>query len=178
MNEQERNEIMNKVDSVDRGTEYEQLPAFLDLQRSIIFRKVDGVGDEDLRRHMTPTGLSLLGLVKHLGYVEMGWFQEHFLGEKIEVPWTDEDRDADFRIEPNETTADVLAFYQKQIERSRQIVAEHSFDEVSKKDGRDVPKEEDSPSLRWIIIHMIEETARHAGHADIMREAIDGSVGE
>jgi uncharacterized damage-inducible protein DinB len=158
------------VDQVDRGTEQEQLPVFLNVQRSIIFRKVDGVGDEDLRRHMTPTGLSLLGLVKHLAYVEMIWFQEHFLGEKVEVPWTKEDPDADFRIEPNETTADVLAFYQKQIERSRQIVAEHSFDEVSKTNGR--------PSLRWIIIHMIEETARHAGHADIMREAIDGSVGE
>ncbi len=161
---------MNELDNVDRGSEREQLPVFLDVQRSIIFRKVDGVSDEDLRRHMTPTGLSLLGLVKHLGYVEMGWFQEHFLGEEIVVPWTEEDRDADFRIEPNETTADVLAFYQKQIERSRQIVAEHAFDEVSKQDGR--------PSLRWIILHMIEETARHAGHADIMREAIDGSVGE
>jgi uncharacterized damage-inducible protein DinB len=159
------------VDSTRSASERELLVTFLDAQRAVILRKAAGVSDEDLRRTLTPTGLSLLGLIKHLAYVEQGWFQEGFLGEEHDHPWTKEDPDADFRIEPSETTDAILAFYQAKVERSRQIVAAHSLDEIARK-GRH------QTSLRWIVLHMIEETARHAGHADLMRETIDGSTGD
>jgi uncharacterized damage-inducible protein DinB len=161
---------MSNNQQVKSGTEREQLAHFLDLQRAAILRKVEGVSDEDLRRKMTPTGLSLLGLVKHLGTTELGLFRYEFAGEDMPFPWNDDDPEEEFRIEPNETTAEILAFYREQIERSRQIVAEHELDEI----GRNTPSQ---AALRWFVVHMIEETARHAGHMDIMREAIDGSTG-
>jgi uncharacterized damage-inducible protein DinB len=153
------------------ASEKEMLEAFLDFQRATLLWKVSGVSDEDLRRKPTVSSMSLLGLVKHLAYVERSWFQVVFMNRELSVPWTKEDPDAEWRIEPDETTASVLAFYQEAVAESRKIVAEHSPDDFAKKPGSD-------PTLRWILVHMIEETARHNGHADIMREAIDGATGE
>jgi hypothetical protein len=167
---------IQRVDPPLAAPEKETLLAFLDYHRATLLQKVNGVSDADLRRIMTPSGLSLLGLVKHLAYVEIGWFQETFAGEDLyPVPWTKEDPDADFRIEPHETTADILAFYIAQVERSRTITATASLDDIVR-NARD--EEYKHMQLRWIIVHMIEETARHNGHADLMREAIDGSTGE
>jgi hypothetical protein len=122
-----------------------------------------------------PSGTSLLGVVKHLGYVERGWFQSGIEGRTFEVPWTEEDPDADFRIEPGETIEGIVAWYEEQCERSRQIVAATPGLEVL-----DVRVREGRPrrSLRWILVHMVEETARHAGHMDIIREQIDGATGD
>lgn len=122
---------------------------------------------------MTPSGLTLLGLVKHLAYVERSWFHEDFLGETIESPWTEDDPDAEFRIEPGETTEDILTLYQTEIASAREIVAAASLDDISR--GK---RNNPAPSLRWIVIHLIEETARHNGHIDLMREMIDGETGE
>lgn len=153
------------------ASEKEMLEAFLDFQRATLLWKVSGVSDEDLRRKPTVSSMSLLGLVKHLAYVERSWFQVVFMNRELGVPWTKEDPDADWRIEPDETTASVLALFQDAVAESRKVVAENSLDDFAKKPGSD-------PTLRWIVIHMIEETARHNGHADIMREAIDGATGE
>lgn len=153
------------------ASEKEMLEAFLDFQRATLLWKVSGVSDEDLRRKPTVSSMSLLGLVKHLAYVERSWFQVVFMNRELSVPWTKEDPDADWRIEPDETTASVLALFQDAVAESRKVVAENSLDDFAKKPGSD-------PTLRWIVIHMIEETARHNGHADIMREAIDGATGE
>ena len=84
---------------------------FLDHHRATLLWKIDGVSDEDLRRPMVGSGTSLLGMVKHLAYVEQGWFQRTFLGREVSIPWTEDDPDADFRIEPGESThghADIL----------------------------------------------------------------------
>jgi hypothetical protein len=88
------------------------------------------------------------------------------------VPWTKEDPDADFRIEPDETAESVVAFYRDQVERARAIVAAAQLDDRVKGQAKQ------AYTLRWILIHMIEETARHAGHADILREQTDGATGE
>lgn len=154
--------------------EKETLTAFLDYHRTTLLQKVAGVSDEDLRRPMTPSGVSLLGLVKHLAYVERGWFQDIFAGEEVEDIWTAEDPDADWRIEPGETTEGILAFYKGEAARSREIVREARLDEVARKPT----SRQSGHTLRWIMLHMIEETARHNGHADILREAIDGVTGE
>jgi uncharacterized damage-inducible protein DinB len=115
--------------------------------------------------------MSLLGLVKHLAYVERQWFQRVFLNRDLSVPWTKEDPDADWRIEPDETTEAILTLFQASVAESRKVVAENSLDDFAHKPGSD-------PTLRWIMVHMIEEVARHNGHADIIREAIDGVTGE
>ena len=154
--------------------EVETLSGFLDFQRATLLWKLEGLDDEQLRRAMVPSGTSLLGIVKHLAYVERGWFQRVWAGQEITVPWTDEDPDADWRIEPDETTKDVLDLYEGECARSREIVAAaSSLDEAVVH-----PRWKEELSLRWILTHMLEETARHVGHADILREQLDGATGE
>ena len=154
------------------GDEREMLVRFLDFQRDTLLWKVSGLNEEQLRAPMTPSGTSLLGLVKHLAYVERNWFQRRFLGREAFIPWHSGDPDADFRIEPGETPEAVVSFYRAEIDESRRIAAEtESLDTPARDANRPV-------TLRWILMHMIEETARHVGHADIMRELTDGQTGE
>ncbi len=156
------------------GDERLLLTEFLDYQRIVLWRKVGELDDDGLRRVMTPSGLTLLGIVKHLAYVERWWFRIAFAGEEgIDPPWNDDDPDADFRVEADDTAESVLALHEDEVARARVIATEAgSFDDIAadpRAKGR---------SLRWIMIHMIEEYARHLGHADIMREAIDGRTGD
>jgi uncharacterized damage-inducible protein DinB len=154
------------------GSETELLEAFLDFQRDTLLWKVSGLTDEQLRKVWTPSGMSLLGLVKHLAYVERNWFQNRYLVRDLPVAWSEADPDGDFRIEPDETGVSVIAFYREQVAESKRIVAEaDSLDTIAQHPRR-------PHSLRRIIVHMIEETARHCGHADLMREFTDGQTGE
>lgn len=162
------------LDLGGQAHEPELLTGFLDWYRAVVENKVADLSLEDATRVMTPTGLSPLGVVKHLGDVEQSWFLERFAGEPTDTPVTEDDPLAAFRIEPGETVASVLAFYRKSVEQSRRIVSKSSLDDVSAGShdlyGR--------VSLRWILVHVIEETARHAGHLDLMREQIDGTTGD
>jgi len=161
-----------RVDPPAAGSERELLISFLDNYRETILLKTSGLSEEQLRRRLVPSATTLLGIVKHLGYVERSWFRMRFNGEDLRVPWTDQDPDADFRIEPGETAESVFAFYREQVERARAIVATSGLDDTVKGKARQ------PYTLRWILVHMIEETARHAGHADILREVTDGATGE
>ena len=154
-----------------RGDERTLLCAMVDYQRAVLLRKVGGLDEDDLRRVMTPTGLTLLGLVKHLAYVERYWFQEVFAGDDVTFPWSDDDPDADWRPDPGETAPEIVALYLAEAERSRRIAAAAELDAVSA--HPDV-----AASLRWVLLHMLEELARHLGHADLMRESIDGATGD
>jgi Protein of unknown function (DUF664) len=154
------------------GPELEILEAFLNYQRDTLLWKVSGLNDDQLCKVWTPSGLCLLGIVKHLAYVEHNWFQGRFMGQGLLTPWTDDDPDADFRIEPDETTAPVIGFYRAQTAESSRIVAGADSAETM---ARDPSRQH---SLRRIMVHMIEETARHNGHADILRELTDGQTGE
>jgi uncharacterized damage-inducible protein DinB len=156
------------------GTEKEMLLGFLDFLRATILWKADGLSDEELRRPHVPSGLTMLGLIKHLAYVERSWFQRSFLGADVEFPWTKEDPDADWRVEPNETTQAIHDLYRQEVDIANRIIADHDLDTPARK----VDASHEGLQLRWIVTHMIEETARHCGHADLMREAIDGQVGE
>jgi hypothetical protein len=156
----------------EMGGERELLERFLDFQRDTVLWKVSGLTEEQLRVPRTPSGMSLLGLVKHLGYVERNWFQARLLGRDVYIPWRQGDRDGDFRIEADETPVSVFGFYADEIAESRRILAAIDSLETQAVDvNRPV-------TLRWILIHMIEETARHVGHADLMREFTDGQTGE
>jgi uncharacterized damage-inducible protein DinB len=154
------------------GAEKESLHASLDRHRDVVLWKIEGLDDEQLRRPMTPSGTNLLGLVKHLAAVEYGWFCETFGRETEPLPFDEEDENADLRVKPDESTADIVAFYAR-----ARAAADRVIDELDVTDigtawfGEPV-------TLRWVLIHMVEETARHAGHMDIVRELIDGAAGD
>ncbi len=124
---------------------------------------------------MTPTGLSALGILKHLGWVERGWFREIFAGEDVQSIDEDGDNSAEFAISDDDTVESVIAFYRAEVEEARRITREApTLDGLSARQtdyGEHV-------SLRWVMVHMLEETARHAGHLDLIREEIDGRVGD
>ncbi len=151
------------------------LLAFLDDQRDGVVRKLEGLGAADARRRPTARGNSLISLVQHLGWVERWWVQAVFAGEAPAFPWTDADPEADFRVSDDATVADTIAFYRAECRRSDEIIrAAASLDERAHGEGSSLG---DPLPLRHIVLHLIEETARHAGHADITRELIDGSTG-
>lgn len=154
------------------GSEKEMLWVALDRHRDAIVWKLQGLGDDDLRRSMVPSGTSLLGMVKHLAAVEYGWFCETFGRETEPLPFVDDDPEADMRAEADETTADILAFYERARAASDTVIGELDLDDTG------TTSRGDEPSLRWVLIHMVEETCRHAGHVDVVRELIDGMAGD
>ncbi|GGT14184.1 DinB family protein [Streptomyces atratus] len=151
------------------GGEKDSLHIALDRHRDTVLWKLDGLDDEQLRRPMTPTGTNLLGLVKHLATVEYGWFCTTF-GRETEKLWFDAYTE-DMTVAPDETTADILAFYARARTAADRAIEEIPLDATGTAwDGRKV-------SMRWVLIHMLEDVVRHAGHMDIVRELIDGATG-
>ncbi len=153
------------------GDEGPMIVSILNKQREVIVWKLEGLNDEELRRPMMPSGTNLLGIVKHLAAVEYGWFCTTFGRETEPLPFDDDDEDADLRVSDDETTEDILAFYRRACDAADRAMSELGLD------GEGTAWFGDTVSMRWVILHMIEETARHAGHADILREMIDGSTG-
>ncbi len=154
------------------GAEKESLKVSLDRHRDAILWKLEGLGDEQLRQPLVPSGTSLLGLVKHLAAVEYGWFCDTFGRETEPLPFEEDDPDADLRVRPDETTAEVLAFYGRARAAADQVIDELDVEDTG------TAWFGDTVTMRWVLIHMIEETARHAGHVDILRELIDGMAGD
>jgi uncharacterized damage-inducible protein DinB len=148
------------------------LETFLDLYRDAVMRKVGGVSGDDARRRLVGSATTLAGLLKHLAWVELEWFQRVLAGRSLPpVPSQDIDPDAEFRVDPGETVDQLIADYQQACDQSRATAATYALDD------RAPHPRMGQVSLRWIYVHMIEETARHAGHADILRELIDGTTG-
>ncbi len=149
------------------GGEIDTALAFLRFARASVVKKLDGLDDEQVRRALVPTGTSLLGLVSHLTVSEHYWFGFHVAGGR---------RDQDWDFEPDlagSVTDQVLADYRAACEDSDRIVLAASGPEAPVS----VPVDDALLSLRWVLAHMTSETARHAGHADILREQIDGTTG-
>ncbi|MGC9441774.1 DinB family protein [Streptomyces sp. WG5] len=146
------------------NSETEVLRGFLDYLRTSIAAKVDGAPEPRVRTAAVPSGTNLLGLLNHLVFVE----RSMFLGDEV-TDWK-----ATFRAAPTDSAAEVVARYRDAVER-----ANHVLDRCTDL-GAPVPRpqlDRPAPSVRWALTHMIEETGRHAGHADILRELIDGSTG-
>ena len=150
------------------------LPLWMDYQRTTLLWKCELLDGGDLARQgVPPSPLSLLGIVRHMTLVEWSWFEEVFAGNSTPRPIAVEPESDDdwLDLDPSRAMEDIERF-QRQCEVSRGIVAgASSFDDVA-------AKARDTISLRWIMVHMIEEYARHNGHADLLREQIDGAVGE
>ncbi|GAB3713175.1 DinB family protein [Nocardiopsis nanhaiensis] len=146
------------------NSETEVLRGFLDYLRTSIAAKVDGAPEPHVRTAGVPSGTNLLGLLNHLTYVE----RATFLGDGA-TDWP-----ATFQAAPTDSAADVVARYRDAVERANRVLDECADP------GAPVPRPRTgrpAPSVRWALAHMIEETGRHAGHADILREQIDGATG-
>jgi hypothetical protein len=157
--------------------EREALEQWTDFHRATLLQKCEGLAPEQLTsRSAPPSALSLLGLVRHMTMVERWWFRMHAAQEEVPfVHWSDEAPEGDFTgVDDADAAADLEAF-RAECEASRAAVAALPLDTV-------VPSRGDHPdrvrNLRWIYLHMIEEYARHNGHADLLRERIDGVTGD
>ncbi|NEE03404.1 DinB family protein [Phytoactinopolyspora halotolerans] len=154
--------------------ERSQLVGWLDMQRAIIHWKCDGLSDSDAHRSVLPTSplMTMAGIVSHMRWVEQTWFEVVLLGRPAEGPQFQEPEDADMMVH-GVPLAKLLDEYGRQCATSNEIIAARSLDEV----GAHPDFRVSAASLRWILMHMIEETARHAGHMDTIRELLDGSKG-
>jgi uncharacterized damage-inducible protein DinB len=153
------------------GPERPMLQAFLDWQRATLLYKCAGLTGEQLaRRTVPPSSLSLLGLVRHMTRVERAWFRMRFAGEPVDYPFGG-DREAPFEQADASRAASDYARLTEEIKLADAAAANASLDDTFSHDGEVM-------SLRLIYLHMIEEYARHLGHADLLREQIDGATGE
>ncbi|MGW1818938.1 DinB family protein [Streptomyces sp. NPDC002125] len=160
------------VDAAER----QMLEGWLDYHRATLAMKCEGLTDAQLREaSVPPSEFTLLGLVRHLAENERGWFREVLAGEELPpVYGTDEDPDKEFHVTEADTWEEARTTWQAEIEAARANAAKVELDGLSVGTGR-----RGTPfSLRWIYTHMIEEYARHNGHADLVRERIDGATGE
>ncbi len=152
------------------------LEGWLGYHRQTLARKCEGLTDAQLRTAaVEPSELSLMGLVRHMAEVERGWFRKVLVGDDPgPVYCSDEDRDGDFHTTEADTWAEAYATWQAEIEIARRHAAGFGLDDLSRGTSRFT---QEPFSLRWIYTHMIEEYARHNGHADLIRQRIDGATG-
>lgn len=155
------------------------LSQYLDYQRETMLSKTDGLTRQQLARQHPPSQLTLAGLLYHLSLVEEDWMEVRFAGLPDREPWAsvdwESDPDWEFRTAAQLEPEQLQSRYRQACERSRHVASSAAgLDQLSVRTLRDGRRF----SLRWVLLHVIEETARHAGHADFLREAIDGTVGE
>ncbi|WP_030461199.1 DinB family protein [Kitasatospora sp. NRRL B-11411] len=153
------------------------LGAWLDFHRATLALKCAGLSPDQLReRACPPSSLSLLGLVRHMAEVERHWFRKVLDGQDLGTDgryWTEEFPDGDFDLVDGADPVADTAVWQEEVAFARSAATGLPLDTVGKSRWRD-----NEVTLRWILVHMIEEYARHNGHADLLRERIDGSTGE
>ncbi|MEZ5411308.1 MAG: DinB family protein [Acidimicrobiales bacterium] len=158
--------------AADDDAERRALTGFLAAQRGAVLAVLDGLDEAALATAVLPSGWTPAGLVEHLGFAERHWFQEVLLGAADPLPWPDDGTP----LRTSHPAAVAFAFYADQCARADGIVAGLPLDTVPA--GRHPgPLGEETTDLRRILLHMIEETARHAGHLDVVRELLDGRTG-
>lgn len=155
------------------------LVAFLDYYRATLLLKADGLTDEQARAlSAPPSDLNLMGLVRHMAAVEHHWFNRWWTasGEK----WlfhSPDDPDRDIHTTAADTMAEATALFHREVAAATAVIASAALDDrAQKSEVRDGASFQ--PSMRWILVHLIEEYARHCGHADLIRQAIDGAIGD
>ncbi len=176
---------MNTRMSVDRtdpaydADERTQLLGYLEYHRATLLWKVDGLDAEQLAAQHPPSTMTLGGMLKHLALVEDNWFSVFLHGNEYDAAWADVDWDSDpdwdWHSAADDEPATLRNLFAETVERSRKLAEGVPLDQLSVRRlrGADAPV-----NLRWIVLHMIEEYARHNGHADLLRESIDGATGE
>ncbi|MGW9129879.1 DinB family protein [Streptomyces sp. NPDC055681] len=164
----------NRIGPPNFGSERDMLRAFLDYHRATLAMKCEGLADEELRqRSMPPSTLSLLGLVRHMAEVERAWFRRVFEDNDAPMVWSDK---TDFQAAYDASTStrgEAFDAWEAEVEKSRSIEREaDSLDLAGYQ-----PRWDEEVSLRMVMVHVLLEYGRHNGHADLLREALDGTVG-
>lgn len=185
-----RSTPMTRLDEYGRpqpplgGDETATLLGFLDLQRATLAWKCAGLDAAGLAATVAASSMTLGGMLKHLAYVEDLWSSRWLLGRDPEAPWDtvdwDADRDWDWHSAAEDTPEHLHALWQEAVARSRSLVEQALADGGLDRPAAGIPASwgPEAPSLRWILFHLIEEYARHVGHADLLRESVDGLTGE
>jgi uncharacterized damage-inducible protein DinB len=177
---------MTQVDDVGRpepplaADETRTLLGFLEYQRATLAWKCSGLDPAGLRATVGASSMTLGGMLKHLARVEDVWFSQRLHGRDAEPPWDTADWAEEWGSAAHDTPEELLALWQAAVARSRTRVAEAMDDGGLDRLAAGIPSSwgPEPPSLRWILVHMIEEYARHNGHADLLRESVDGATGE
>jgi uncharacterized damage-inducible protein DinB len=166
-----------RVDPNQTADERTSLLEFLDFQRASILLKTEGLSQAQLNQSLAPSTMTLGGLLKHLALVEDTWIQERFLGLPKLEPWLgaplEDDPDWEWHSAVRDEPEYLRDLYAASCERNRSGILHSQLDDLAVVQSRGWPW-----TLRWVMLHLIEETARHAGHADLIRESIDGVTGE
>ncbi|MGP3998637.1 DinB family protein [Streptomyces sp. 8N706] len=154
------------------------LEAWLDFHRATLALKCNGLDDRQVRlASVSPSSMTLLGLVQHMAEVERQWFQRVFAGQDVPLVYEVGEGNG-FALAPDRGIDEALAVWRAEVALSRDLIAASSLDDSGKLSEQEAAHVGDqSVSLRWILVHMIEEYARHNGHADLLRESIDGVTG-
>jgi uncharacterized damage-inducible protein DinB len=172
-----------RVDPPLQADETTTLRAFLDYHRDTFRWKCGGLTQEQLAQSLPPTDMTLGGMMKHLAVVESGWFEETFAGGSQMPPFDtvdwDADRDWEWHTAKDDTPEELFALFDEAVRRADAVIEQAMAGPGLDGDSAEKDRREGTPfSLRWILVHMIEEYARHNGHADLIRESIDGETGE
>ncbi|GAA2310540.1 DinB family protein [Glycomyces scopariae] len=164
------------------GDEAATLLGFLEFHRATFAWKVSGLDAAGLNTTVGASTMTLGGMMKHLALVEISWFAEDLFGRPMGEPWDSvdwkADRDWDWHSAADDTPEALLALWKREVDRVRALTAEAMADGGLDRLAARTWKDGRTPTLRWLLVHMIEEYARHNGHADLIREAVDGRTGE
>ncbi|MEU6473177.1 DinB family protein [Streptomyces massasporeus] len=168
------NERREPATTADERT---MLEGWLDYHRQTLAWKCEGLTDAQLRTAaVEPSELSLMGLVRHMAEVERGWFRNVLTAEGAgPIYFTDEDPDGEFHLSESDTWEEAYATWQSEIETARRNAARFGLNDITEGKHR---RTGERFNLRWLYTHMIEEYARHNGHADLLRERVDGATGD
>lgn len=151
---------------------------YFDYFRAVIARKLEGLDDTELRSTRLPSGWTPLQLLHHLVHMERRWIRWGFLGEQVSEPWGDADTAGGWAVDDNTSLETLVAALHEGGSQTRRIVEGAELTARASTRGRFADADGTPPTLGWILLHVLQEYARHAGHADIVRELIDGEVGE
>ena len=162
---------VDRARPIQQGPERAMLESMLDFYRATVVNKVAGLSDEQaFTATVPPSSLTPATVVKHLAGTERFWFSIDFARLDVPWPWPEDDVHGNFRLEPGDTLAAIVADYVEECDRSRRAIDEADLDDPARGEDMDF-------TLRYALIHMIQETARHCGHLDLLREVTDGAVG-
>lgn len=164
--------------SHELGDPGELFVRYLDFYRLTVVAKLDGLTDSELRTSRLPSGWSPLEMLKHLVYMEQRWIRWGFLGEAVAEPWGDRDVTADrWAVRDDDTLSVLVELLHTGGTVTAEVVRGHPLEVTGATTGR-FAGDEPAPTLAWILFHVLQEYARHAGHLDVVRELIDGTTGE
>lgn len=161
----------NRVEPPNAAGERETLTGFLDYFRATVVLKSAGLPDALAAKRLLPSLTTVSGLLRHLADVERFWFLDRIDGQQtVPVRWSPDDPDAEFRVDETDSLAEIIADYEDACRQSKDVLAGYDLDDTCRGDA--------DHNVRWVLVHMIEETGRHCGHLDILREMLDGSTGD